>query len=631
MAGRIAAVRSQPLALVAAALVAAEAALHTIVRGAYPGATALLVLACGLALVPLLPSELGRPSLWLAAVPALGIASFAIGLTTASILGIPLNGTSIRAAAASIVVAGITAIALLRPTATTAPWNVRGELSVALGLAGLVAVAFASSWDVAYPLQVVGTDVGHYLLYAEEVAEQQRILADDPLAGEPRLFADPPAVGAVYASLLVLDGVSSWTLGSGLLVFSAISVLGVFAAAAALWGLPAGLVAAGAYSVAPIRLDPMYWHGLGTTLALVFLPFVVLALGLMFRGSRDWRTIALLAVSLVGVAVSHSTTAVVVAVFVLLAPLIDLIRRFVGRPGERSVRAWWRWGVVRPVLLATGSSVVLGLGVIAHLRAQAVDLGRPVDVRFLGPDWFDRAVIADYYSWRFLALVAVATVLVLSSRRLRGDSALLSIGALALACIVVNESHRIGFPFEYRRVVYPLGIALALLLGVAFLRFRPRPAWVGAWFLVLLAVAQLSIGLRLPQRVIEGAGPEPLSLVVLREFREQLEEGRLPEAETLVTDACLQFAVPYVVRRPTLPAYGERQVGFESRLRLARQAAVILRGGAEGKALARQLGVDYAVVDPSCSPGVSQRLDGSSVLGNDEVDVVLIPSTREAR
>ena len=55
-----------------------------------------------------------------------------------------------------------------------------------------------SSLDVATPFRAE-TDLGHYLLYADEVREQRHLLIDDPFAGEPdRVFADPQAAGAVY-------------------------------------------------------------------------------------------------------------------------------------------------------------------------------------------------------------------------------------------------------------------------------------------------------------------------------------------------------------------------------------------------------------------------------------------------
>ncbi len=193
----------------------------------------------------------------------------------------------------------------------------------------------------------------------------------------------------------------------------------------------------------------------------------------------------------------------VVAVFVLLVPVVDLMHRLLRRPVRGVLRSWWREGIVLPILFALLLAAVMGAGVIAHLRAQAVDLGRPVDYRFLGPDWLDGAALSGYYSWQFIGLSAVGLALVLSSSRLRRDSALLSPLALALACVLVNESWRIAFPFEYRRVVYYLAIAMVLVVGLAFLRARPTPIWIAGWVLVVAYLAQLSIGLRLPERLVE--------------------------------------------------------------------------------------------------------------------------------
>jgi len=380
--------------------------------------------------------------------------------------------------------------------------------------------------------------------------------------------------------------------------------------------------------VAPIRLDPMYWHGLGTTVALLFVPLAVLALALLFRGSRDRRTVGLLAVSLASVAAAHATSAFVVAALVVVAALLDGVRRLVGgsSPGE-ALRSWWRDGILRPVLAAVVLALVLGAGVLAHLAQQSARLGKPVSYRFLGPDWLDRAAIEGYYSWEFLGVVAVALALVLSSRRLRGDPALLAVLALALACVAVAELWRVHVPFEYRRVVYYLAIGLGVLVGVAFLRVRPRPAWIAAWVLAFAYVAHVSVGLRLPQRVLEGSRPRDPAVAGLTALRERLDRGELP-AGRVVSDPCLHFAVPYLVRRPTLPAFGERQVGFLDRLPLARKAATILEGGAAGRALAADLGVRYAVLDPGCEPGLAARLGGALVLENERVVVVRLSEPR---
>ena len=301
-----------------------------------------------------------------AVVPALGLASFAAVLTTASLLGVRLDGVSI-----TLVVAAFVALLALASVGVRAARRRHPGADASAASSSRCsrsrrssAFALASSWDIAYPFQARGTDWGHYLLYADEVATQGHLLIDDPLAAEDdRIFADPPAVGALYGSVLVLDGVSSWSLTAGIAVLSALTVLSVYAAAAALWGTGAGLVAAGAYAVAPIRLDPAYWHGLGTTLAIVFVPLVVMSLALLFRGARGRRHVLFLAVALLGVAAAHSTSAIVVG-----ALRRRRAARRSRRPARRRPRAspaprcsgWWRDGIVRPLAVAVAVAMCPG-------------------------------------------------------------------------------------------------------------------------------------------------------------------------------------------------------------------------------------------------------------------------------
>ena len=626
----IASRRPAGAAVAAVALVAVEALVRALVGGSYLGATPLLVLACGLGLLPYLPLELGSLAVRVAVVPALGIASFATLLTTASIVGVGLRALSITLLVAVFVVSVAVGSLWLPRRAAGGPASHRHEPVVLLVLAGIVAFALASSWDVAYPFEPRGTDWGHYLLYSDQVAAQGRLLIDDPFAGESdRVFADPPGVGALYGSVLLLDGVSSWSLTAGIVIISALTVLGVFAAASVLWGAGAGLVAAGAYAVAPIRLDPAYWHGLGTTLALVFVPLVVLSLGLLFRGARGRRHVLFLSIGLIGVAAAHSTSAVVVGALVLVAPLVDLAARLlrdrsVSRP---ALRRWWRDGIVRPLAWAVAVALLLGAGVAGHLVLQGRALGRPVSWRFLGPDWLDRAAIEHYYGVLFLGVSVVAVAVVLTSRRVRGDPALLAVASLALGCAVGGELWRVHVSFDYQRVVYYFGVGLALLIGAAFLRMRAHPAWIAAFVVVGVLLARSSVGLRLPERVVETA-PRAPAVTALVAFREKLDRGVLPDSERLVTDGCLHFAVAYLVRRPTLPAFSERQVGFVDRLPLAREAATVLAGGPEGAALAARLGVRYAVADPRCIPDLRARLGGTTVVANGEVVVVRLPDGR---
>lgn len=625
-------VRPYGASATALVLLAVDLLVRAVVGGPYVGAAFLLLAACGLSLLPVLPAALRSPSRQLAVLPALSLASLSILLSTISIVGIELTEVTIRLAVDVFVLAMAMATTMLRSRTDAdrgGSSNRRREALTIAVLTALFVFSYASSLDIARPF-LAEADLGHYLLYADEVEAQGRLLIDDPFAGEPgRIFADPQAVGAVYGTFLVLDGISSWPLAHGLLIVSAVSVLSVFVAGAALWGTGAGLAAAGAYAVAPIRLDLMYWHGLGTALALVFVPLVVLTLGLMFRGHGGRRASGLLALSLVGVAASHSTSVVVIGALILLAPLVDAVRWLVvrRRPGA-ALRAWWREGVARPLAIGLAIAAGLGAGVAAHLAGQAADLGSPVDYRTFDPGWIDRAAIGGYFSWELLALGAVALAVALVSRRLRRDSALLSVTALLLACVVVSQLWRIEVAFEYRRVVYYVGIALVLMIGAAAARLPRRVPWIAAYVLVLAFIAHVSVGLRLPQRVL-SPDPDTASRPGLIELRRRLDSGELPDTQLIVVDNCLKFAVPYYVRRPTIAAITERELGFENRLPLARRAVRIVEGGPAGRRLARRMGVGYVIANAACIPDLAARLDGTTVLENDALVVVQLPASTQ--
>jgi hypothetical protein len=627
VAAFVALVRSRPLAASACALVALDVVLRLGLGEPYPGASTLLLLACGIAMVPLLPQEISRASARIAVVPALGLVSFAVLLTTLSVLGIELTELSIRL----VVAAFVGCLALVHGIATRGPPLDRRD---ALALAALVCIsafALGAAWEIVGPFPPPGVDWGHYLLYADEVAANGELLVEARYSGEDgRLFADSPGIGALYGGTLILDGVESSSLSVGVVVISALPLLTVFVAGASLWGLGAGIAAAGVYAVSPIHMDPIRWHGAGTILALVFLPLVVLALGLMFRGVRGLRVGALLAAGLVGVTVMHATSAFVVAFLLGVALVVDAVRHVTARP-PGALHTWWNEGIVRPLALGLALAGLSGAAVLVHLRSQAANLGPPIDHRFFDSNWFSWQVVEYYYSLAFLALVAVAVVLVLSSRTLRRDAALLAVVSLGTACVLVGELSRLEIPFEYRRVVHYLGIAMSLVVGAATLRLPRSPGTALVCVVLVVYLAHHFVGLRLPHRILterEARGTQAQRLI---ELRGRLQKGELPDAELLVADDCVPFVVPYVLRRPTIVAFEPWQVGFANRLPLARKARTILGGGQEGRKLAQELGVDYAVVDPRCTPGVAERLDGRVVLESDELEVVLIPSTRAAR
>ena len=613
-------------AAAAAALLGLDVLVRVVAGEPYPGATLLLLGACGTALVPFVPRELGTPSLRLAAVPALAIGSFSILLTTVSIVGIRLTELSIRLAVVGLVAALTVAAAFVGRRDAHRPrrsWSAQREGVAVAALVAIFGFSLAASWDVVDPFPPPGTDWAYYLLYAEQVESQEHLLIDNPYGvGEVRSLGNYPAIGAVYGSLLILDGISSRSLAYGLVVAMALTPLAIYAAVGALWGVGAGLVAGAVYAVAPIHLEPLYWHGLATTLALMFLLLTVLALGLMYRGGRDWRTLAMLGFSLAGLAAAHSVSVGVVAVLIAAVLVGDAIRGLVHRR-ETSLRRWWRSGVSRALLSGVAVGAILGAGVLVHLRLLAADAGSPVSYRYFDREWIDTGTIGYYFSWLFLALVGVSLIVVLLTRELRRDSALAVVGALALSSFLVSQLWRVHVPFEYRRAVYYLAVAMAIVIGVAWVGIGRRWLTRGAYAVVLLAIAQNSIGLRLPERLLHE--PEPRSATVdgLDTFRRELDRVDASYPPPLVVaDRCLGALVPYLLRTPTLTAAEEWQVGFSNGLSAARTARMVLEGGVEGRGIAAELGVDYAAVDPSCTPDATARLGGIAVV--DEVGLVIV-------
>ena len=479
------------------------------------GATSLLVVSCGLVLLPWLPRELGSLSIRVAVTPALGIACLrrpCSPLRRSSACG--LGSVSIALVVAGFVAAVAAASVVRPPPPGYRARSAQARARDAAALGCVVAFAFSSSWDVAYPFQARGTDWGHYLLYADEVAVQRHVLIDDPFAGEPdRVFADPAAVGALYGSLRLVDGISSWSLTSGIVVVSALTVLSVFAAAAALWGAGPGLVAAGAYAVAPIRLDLMSWHGLGTAFALLFVPLVVLSLGLLFRGARGWQHVAFLALCLIGVTVSHATTAIVVFAMVALAPSRRSCRASRPRNGPerlgRSCAIWWARGVLRPARRSVAVTCVAGAGVIAHVWRQSRALGKPVSWQYLGPDWLSRASVEHCSGGPFLLVALGALVIVLATRRLRRDPALLAVASLALACLVVGQAWRLHVSYDYQRVVYYLGVGLVLLRRSGVPCGQSAQAMVDRRRRSRARRADSKLGRAAPPGASRGSAPQP--------------------------------------------------------------------------------------------------------------------------
>ena len=271
----------------------------------------------GLRCFPFLPAALRSPSRQLAVLPALALASLSILLSTISIVGIELTEVTIRLAARLVFVLAMAAATTMLRSRTDggsgSAWSVAARRSRS-PFSPRCSSSRTRRRSTSHARSCAGADLGHYLLYADEVEAQGS--APDRRSVRGRAGSDlrrPAAVGAVYGTFLILDGISSWPLAHGLARRIARSPCSVCSRPlprcgerAPAWPLQAPT------AVAPIRLDPMYWHGLGTTLALVFVPLVVLALGLMYRGPGDRRAIGAPRPVARRGGVPHSTSMIVV-------------------------------------------------------------------------------------------------------------------------------------------------------------------------------------------------------------------------------------------------------------------------------------------------------------------------------
>jgi hypothetical protein len=288
---------------------------------------------------------------------------------------------------------------------------------------------------------------------------------------------------------------------------------------------------------------------------------------------------------------------------------------------------WWQEGMAKPVLSGIAAACLFGAGVIVHLRQQAAALGSPVSYRYYDSAWLDTETVEYYFSWPFLALALASLMLVGWSRYLRRDPALAALAALVLSTILVSQLWRIHVAFEYRRVVYYLAPALVVLIGIGVGRMRPRWLWVAGYAVVLAYIAHVSVGLRLPERLLRRGEERSATVDAIRALRLELEQTNPSRRSLILADGCLGVRIPYLVRWPTTIAFEDWQAGFTKLVPEARAARTVLRGGQAGHRLAGKLGVRYILVDPRCTPDVETALGGSTIFRGDELLIVELSGT----
>ncbi len=605
-----------PVLALACALPAAVVSL--VIERPLAGSTAVLALGCGLLLVPMLPRSTWSPSIVIAALPGLSVGGFVVVAVSLSTAGVTLTRFSV---ALFVLAAAIVELAAsLRSGAAgeqrePRSWHWRLEGPVLLALAGVAVLSAALSHLVIRGFPPLGIDWGHYLLYAEAVREHGRLDLVNPYwMGGSLKFADDVGGGALLGSLGRFDGLSDASLSQVIAVLFVLAPLSTFAVVAGLWGRAAGLVAALTLAVAHQLRDVLPWYGLSLTFALVVYPFVLLVLGRAYRGHRDWATKCLLAFVLVATAAIHRASVVLVAV-VLVTVFLLRLRPALASDEAHPVASGRLHGPLRRlrrdtvVVVLVDGAVIAAVGgslVLVHLARQALDLGRPPGAKYF-LSRLDLEVVVHAYGRWLIVLALLSLVVVLRRRNRPADPALRAVGALTVGIVAASLLWMIGISWDYARGAYYLALPLAALIGVAA-TYLPRYAWLA------VCVPLLFVGLR-PL----GNGPEgqnwrnvgETEVTALRALASEVHQGGGAKTPAIVADICNAFLVPYFVHARTYGALVQWQTVAGKDLAPASDAWAMLRGGRNGARLARELGVEYAVINPqNCrnAPGLRGRV-----------------------
>ena len=575
-------VGERPLAVGAALLVAVEAFVASLGAPA-PGLSVLaLVLAPGMALAPLLPARVRRsPVATLACAPALGLAASSVLLVSLASAGASLDGVVVRLALATVVVAGLL---LPWPEADRAPG--RADLRVVGGLLAALALGAVLQQRVIGGDPIPGNDWAKYLLYADEIAAQGRLLIDNPfwMLGVP--FREDPAVPALYGTFLSLSGEPASVLTHGIWAFAVISILSVFAFTRAFWGDLAAVLAAALWAVLPISHDILGWHGAPNLAAICLLPVLLVFLTEMAAGRGQGEDglepaeILGLALVLVALAATHRLSALVGGMSLVVVLAVGSAK---GR--TRPIMRDLGWTAIAVAALAPGVAydLVERAGTFGGTQGYQAYLTTKVN---LGPLVGDLTVV-------FTVLAVIA--LVLAVRWSGRDRAIVTLLCLLAVIVALAYAWIFEIPVAYFRLAYFLPLVLAPLVAVSLVRLlRPLHAALagGLAAVVIAAFAWNQAGnVRDFYGFTSTASLRGLDAV----------SASLRPDEVVVTDRCWSFQATWLLRTRTLAALEPEDIQPKAELRLARQARNVLDGTPEGLALARRLGVRYLLVDPTCT------------------------------
>jgi hypothetical protein len=552
--------------------------------GETPSVVAILALvAPGFALIPLLPPELRpAPISWLLG-PPLGFAGSSILLITASTLGLVLSPGAIY-----VLLAVLCALALVaaRAIGSPAPARLRGAPEVALLLAGVLLLAVGLEARAIGGSPLPGTDWGHYLLYSTEIAQHRELLLDNPLwmFGDTP-FAEDPGVPSLYGAYLILSGHGPGPLYHGIWVFALLGIVTTFVFVRTLFGDVAGLVAAAIAAIASLSLNMLTWHGLANTYAIMYIPLILLAVGMVLRGSDSWRWSGFLALFLVALAAGHRLSFLIVAV-----ALVGLLGLCLARDARLTARF-----AARTVL----GAAVLGWGVTLYLLRQADAMGGVQGYQAYLPTKITGVIVdlvVNNLTWPVIAALALALIAILSRRRLRADPASYVPVAFLAALLLVGFSWVVHFPTDYNRIVYFLPLPIAALVGIGWTGIPRRLAPVAA-VVTILTVAWVST---LTYDRVAGARNYYSFLDSASERGLELLAGRLGPHDVVAADRCWSFIAPWLLRHRVLAGLDPSNSLAAADAGPSAIARQILSGGRRATLLARRYGVRYALIDPLC-------------------------------
>jgi hypothetical protein len=540
-------------------------------------AAVVLLVAPGLALVPLLPERARRDVVTaLAAAPVLGFVASSVALITVASIGLALDGVVIRLVAAAIVVAG-----LALPGRPEPPLRLRREdLLVAAGLVIAVAAGIVLEGRVIKGSPVPGNDWAKYVLYADEIRRHGSLLIDNPfwMLGVP--FREDPGVPAVYGSYLVLGGQSATVLVHGIWVFAVIAILTTFVFVRSLWGPAAGVVAALLWAVLPISQDILGWHGLPNLAALSVLLLVLLYSGCLFAGDRlrPAETTGF-GLTLIALAATHRLSLLVglgaLAIMAGTAFVLGDLRRMAGA-----------------IARTAAAVVVLGGGVAYDLVQRQRTFGGTLSYADYKASKLPVVHTAKDLSLVFTAVALIA--LVVAIRRVGRDHALIPVLSILGFTLAGAYAWIVHLPLGYLRMAYYLPLALVPLVAVALAEFRRVRTTLVTGAVLAAVVAAFAWPAAHNVRFFYGF-TNATSLRGLDAVAANLRPG-----EVVVTDRCWSFLGTWLLHTRTLPALYPVDIQPKAELARANEAHAILDGTPEGEALAQRLGIRYAIVDPTC-------------------------------